>query len=242
MVDNGFTVKESVLRLGRLGLKPEQVGAIVVTHEHDDHVGGVFKFSRRFGTPVVLTHGTWRAAVRSKLTTLDYLQTGRVRLIDSHSPFFLQSFQIHPFPVPHDAVEPIQLLIESSNGFVTGILTDCGKSTPHLVRMLNRAHVLILESNHCPTKLARSPYPVSLKRRVGGDYGHLSNQVACEILSQLDSGCLQHAVAAHLSRTTNCPEQVRLMWSDVLAHRGIAFDVACQEQGLNWFLLDIKKP
>jgi phosphoribosyl 1,2-cyclic phosphodiesterase len=234
MVDNGFTVKEAVQRLGRLDVAPESIDAIVVTHEHDDHVGGVFKFSRRFGTPVFLTHGTWRASLRSKLTTHDYLQTDRVRLIDSHTSFSIKTIQIHPFPVPHDALEPVQLLIESSNGFVTGILTDCGKSTPHLVRMLNKAHALILESNHCPERLAQSPYPESLKRRVGGDYGHLSNQVACNILSQLDSGVLKRVVAAHLSKTTNCPTLVRSMWGEVLGPRGIDFEIACQEQGVGW--------
>lgn len=238
MVDNGFAVKEAVARLVKRGLNPDDIDAIVVTHEHDDHIGGVFKFSRKFGTQVVLTHGSWRSAIRSKLTTPDYLETGRVRLVDSHSAFQLKSLTVHPFPVPHDAAEPIQLLIESACGFVTGILTDCGSSTPHLVSMLNRANALILESNHCPDRLASSPYPESLKRRVGGDYGHLSNQVACEILSRLNSGNLRKVVAAHLSKTTNCPDLVHAMWHAVLHPRGIPFEIACQDEGLGWQVLD----
>ncbi|HEY1058974.1 MAG TPA: MBL fold metallo-hydrolase [Limnobacter sp.] len=234
MVDCGFAVKETVARLGRIDLEPESIDGIVVTHEHDDHIGGVFKFSRKFGTPVFLTHGTWRAALRSKLTVPEYLDTGRVRLIDSHTPFKVGSLSLHPFPVPHDAAEPVQLLIESEAGFTVGILTDCGSSTPHLVRMLDRAHALILESNHCPDRLATSPYPESLKRRVGGDYGHLSNQVACDILSQLNSGRLQRVVAAHLSKTTNCPTVVQSLWEAVLKPRGIPFSIAAQDDGLHW--------
>ena len=234
MVDCGFAVKETVSRLERVGLSPNDVDAIVVTHEHGDHIGGVFKFSRKFGTPVYLTHGTWRAALRSKLTELDYLQSGRVMLIDSHAPFVIKSLTLHPFPVPHDAAEPIQLLIESKAGFVTGILTDCGSSTPHLVGMLKRANALILESNHCPEMLSNSPYPPSLKKRVGGNYGHLSNQVACDILQKLDSGNLKFVVAAHLSKTCNCPEVVQHMWEGVLGPRGIAFDIACQDEGVGW--------
>lgn len=238
MVDCGFAVKETVARLDRVGVQPEQVDAIVVTHEHGDHIGGVFKFSRKFGTPVYLTHGTWRAALRSRLTDPDYLETGRVILIDSHNPFPIKKLTLHPFPVPHDAVEPIQMLIESSAGFITGILTDCGSATAHLVGMLNRAHALILESNHCPEMLSNSPYPPSLKKRVSGDYGHLSNQVACDILRRLNSGNLRFVVAAHLSKTTNCRDVVQDMWHEVLSPRGIAFDIACQEAGFAWRSLD----
>jgi len=164
MVDCGFAVKETVGRLERVGLTPQDVDAIVVTHEHGDHIGGVFKFSRKFGTPVYLTHGTWRAALRSKLSDEDYLQSGKVVLIESHAAFNVKNLTLHPFPVPHDAAEPIQMLIESRSGFVTGILTDCGSATPHLISMLNKAHALILESNHCPEMLSNSPYPPSLKK------------------------------------------------------------------------------
>lgn len=238
MVDCGFAVKETVSRLGRVGLAPSDVDAIVVTHEHGDHISGVFKFSRKFGTPVYLTHGTWRAALRSRLTEEDYLTSGRVFLIDSHSQFQVKTLTLHPFPVPHDAAEPVQMLIESSSGFIAGILTDCGSSTPHLVGMLKRAHALILESNHCPDMLSSSPYPPSLKKRVGGNYGHLSNQVACDILQSLDSGNLRFVVAAHLSKTTNCPTVVHKMWEEVLSPRGIAFDIACQDEGVGWRSLD----
>ena len=233
MVDCGFAVKETVLRLNRRGLTPEQVTGIVVTHEHDDHIGGVFKFSRKFGTPVYLTHGTWRAALRSKLSTADYMDTGLVRLIDTGAMFPLGALQIHPFPVPHDAAEPVQLLLQHG-GVQAAILTDCGSSTPHLVGMLNQADVLVLESNHCPQRLQRSAYPESLKRRVGGDYGHLSNEVACQILTKLDSGRLKHVIAAHLSKNTNCPDLVHSMWAQALNGRSVTFQIACQEEGVNW--------
>lgn len=234
MVDCGFTVKETVIRLEKIGLQPQHVDAIVVTHEHDDHLGGVFKFSRKFNTPVFLTHGTWRAALRTKRSAPEYLHTGLVRLIDSHTPFDVKEVRVEPFPVPHDAAEPVQLLIRYKQ-FTTGILTDCGSFTPHLIRMLNQANALILESNHCPRRLALSAYPSSLKRRVAGDYGHLSNEVACQILGQLNSGNLRYVVAAHLSKSTNCPIQVREMWGQILNPKGVPFEIACQENGFDWW-------
>ncbi|GLR27710.1 MBL fold metallo-hydrolase [Limnobacter litoralis] len=234
MVDCGFTIKGTVARLDRMGLSPEQVNALIVTHEHDDHLGGVFKFSRKFNAPVFLTHGTWRAALRTKRTDAAYLQTGLVNLIESHQAFEVGSLSIQPFPVPHDALEPIQMLV-SDGQYHVGILTDCGSSTPHLVRMLGKADALILESNHCPDMLLQSPYPDSLKRRVGGNYGHLSNQTACEILRSLVGGKLRFAVAAHLSKNTNDAKLVRTMWNDILAPAGVRFGVACQENGFDWW-------
>lgn len=235
MVDCGFAVKETVARLTRVGVEAEEVDAILVTHEHGDHIGGVFKFSRKFGTPVYLTHGTWQAALRSGLSAKDYLSTGLVQLIDSHCAFEVGAITLQPFPVPHDAREPVQFLL-SAQGFTAGILTDCGHATRHMLNVLSKAQALVLESNHCPEMLAASPYPESLKRRVGGDYGHLSNEVACSILHQLSSlGGLRFAVAAHLSKNTNCAEKVAAMWTEVLQPTGVPFGLACQENGFEWW-------
>lgn len=234
MIDCGFATKTAVARLERLNIQPNEIDGIVVTHEHDDHIGGVFKFSRKFNTPVYLTHGTWRAALHSKRTTEAYLDTGLVRLVDSHSLFDCAGLRVEPFPVPHDAREPIQLLIHGALGTL-GILTDCGSSTPHLISKLQKADWLILESNHCSDLLQRSAYPESLKRRVGGPYGHLSNHVACEILEQVAGDNLKYVVAAHLSKNTNCPNLVQSLWADVLMSKRIPFDIACQEEGLDWF-------
>lgn len=233
LIDCGFTLKDTVARLSRFDIDPELLSGIVCTHEHDDHLGGVFKFSRKFGTPVYLTHGTWRAAVGSKKVKPDYLETGLVTLIDSECRFNLAAFEVETFPVPHDAKEPIQLLVRDDK-HTLGILTDCGSSTPLLVEKLRQADVVILESNHCPDLLTRSEYPPSLKRRVSGDYGHLSNQVACEILESIATGKLRYAVAAHLSRNTNEPQLVHDMWEKSLAPHQIDFKLACQEAGLEW--------
>lgn len=234
MVDCGFTIKAAVERLAKRGLEPAQVAAIVVTHEHADHIGGAFKFSRKFDTPVYLTHGTWRAALQSKRASEEYLETGLVRLFDSHSEFECAGLRVEPFPVPHDAREPIQLLVHTQSATL-GLLTDCGSSTPHLIAKLSKADFLVLESNHCPVRLRQSDYPDSLKRRVGGNYGHLSNEVAVEILQKIAGPQLRYVVAAHLSKNTNCPDQVHDMWSAVLDPIGIPFSIACQEEGLDWW-------
>lgn len=234
MIDCGFATKTAVARLDRLAIQPDQIDGIVVTHEHDDHIGGVFKFSRKFNTPVYLTHGTWRAALHSKRTTESYIETGLVNLVDSDSLFECAGLKVEPFPVPHDAREPIQLLVHGEQGTL-GILTDCGSSTPHLISKLKKANWLILESNHCSDLLRSSAYPESLKKRVGGTFGHLSNDVACEILDQVSGPNLKYVVAAHLSKNTNCPDLVHSLWTEVLKSKHIPFDIACQEQGLDWF-------
>lgn len=233
LIDCGFTLKETIARLERLGVRPDELAGIVCTHEHDDHLGGVFKFSRKFATPVYLTHGTWRAAVHRKKEKLEYLSTGLVRLVDSESDFELAGARIETFPVPHDANEPIQLLLHHEQ-LTLGILTDCGSTTSLLISKLKEANVVILESNHCPSMLSQSEYPPSLKRRVGGNYGHLSNEVACEILDAIAPGKLQYAVAAHLSKNTNSAELVASMWAKTLAPHGVPFKLACQEEGLGW--------
>ncbi len=227
MLDCGFAVRETVARLSRLELLPADLAAIVVTHEHSDHIGGVAAFARKFNLPVWLTHGTFNAAAGQ------FRDGQPVHLFDSHCRFRIGAMEIEPFPVPHDAREPSQFVF-GDGARRLGVLTDAGCSTPHIEATLSRCHALVLECNHDAEMLRNGPYPPGLKQRVAGRLGHLDNDAAAGILGRLDVGLLQHIVAAHLSDKNNLPHLVRQALSRVLNCEMEWIGIAAQESGFDW--------
>jgi phosphoribosyl 1,2-cyclic phosphodiesterase len=198
LVDCGFTQRELGARLTRAGLVPGDLDAIFVTHEHGDHVGCSIALAKRHGIPVWMSRGTWRAVGEPDLPDL-------IRFARDGEAITVGDLQLAPYTVPHDAQEPLQPCF--SDGAVRlGVLTDAGCVTPHLLDQLRGCDALLLECNHDRDMLARSRYPASLKSRIGGRYGHLSNDIAAEILAACLHGGLRHVVAAHLSRENNRPE------------------------------------
>ena len=226
LIDCGFSVRSTVSRLERLSIPPETISAVLVTHEHSDHIAGAFRFSARFGIPVYLTHGTLAAFSGMKMDA-------DCRLIDSHASFSVGSVEISPFPVPHDAREPVQFVF-SDGADRLGVLTDCGTITPHVVSMLNTCHALVLECNHDADLLAASDYPAMLKRRIAGDFGHLGNAQAASLLKQIATSSLRHLVAAHLSDSNNRPDLARQALAQALGCSLGWIGVALQEEGLDW--------
>lgn len=227
LLDCGFSTRTTVEKLARLGVSPEALRGVLVTHEHSDHIAGVFKFARRYELPVFLTHGTFAAAPRGKAPLPE------CRLIDSHTPFAIADLEIHPFPVPHDAREPVQYVF-SSGSHRLGVLTDAGSITPHIVDVLRSCDALVLECNHDPEMLAASDYPAMLKRRISGRLGHLDNDTAASLLRQVDTSKLQHLVAAHLSQQNNRRELVVAALAAVLNCAEDWIGVASQEAGFGW--------
>lgn len=227
LVDCGFTLVEAGARLARLGLAVDCISGIVVTHEHGDHIAGVARLARKRAIPVWLTHGT-RQAQCDALAGLSSLTE-----INPHHSFDVGELQIQPYAVPHDAAEPVQYVF-SDGAKRLGILTDAGCSTPHIEATLSGCDALVLECNHDPEMLANGDYPSSLKQRVGGRFGHLSNTDAAALLAQLDNSRLQHIVAAHLSRKNNTRELAIAALSAVLNCNKDWIAVATQEEGLAW--------
>ncbi len=224
LVDCGFSVRETERRLLRLGRDAEQVTAVLVTHEHSDHIGGVALFARKYRVPVWMTPGT-RAACRD--------EPDGIELFSSHAAFAVGDLEVTPFPVPHDAREPAQFVF--GNGALRlGVLTDTGSLTPHIEQQLGGCDALFLECNHDRAMLADGPYPPVLKRRVGGDFGHLSNDQSAELLRRIDCSRLQHIAAAHLSEKNNTPALARDSVSQALDCGGEWVAVADQQQGLGW--------
>jgi phosphoribosyl 1,2-cyclic phosphodiesterase len=229
MLDCGFSIKETEARLARLNLQPEDIAGVVVTHEHDDHAGGAFKFSSKHRIPVWMTYGTLKMATR-------YFPNNhalQLNVVDSHQAFQIQDIEINPYPVPHDAREPMQCIFSDGDKRL-GVLTDVGKLTPHIETMLTKSDALILECNHDADMLKNGPYAYSLKKRVGGDLGHLENQVSAELLSRLDNNKLQHLIGAHLSAKNNKPELVKQALAKVLACDADWIGIADQAIGLDW--------
>lgn len=226
LLDCGFSVSETVRRLQRLRLDAGMISAILVTHEHSDHIGGVARLARRFDLPVWMTHGTLRGREQAFAGVT-------VNEINPHWRFSIGNIEIQPCPVPHDAVEPVQYVF-SNGAHRLGVLTDSGHITPHIETIFEACHALVLECNHDAEMLRTGCYPASLKQRVGGRFGHLNNQQAAEFLARLDTGCLQHIVAAHLSAQNNLPELAVRALSAALSCQEQEIAVATQAGGLDW--------
>ena len=227
LMDCGFSLSETELRLERLGLTPRELSGIVVTHEHGDHIAGVARLARKYSIPVWLTHGTRQMHAEA----LDSLSD--ITEIAPQYSFPIGALQVQPYVVPHDAAEPVQYVFSDGEKRL-GVLTDTGSSTPHIEAVLSGCDALVLECNHDSTLLANSAYPASLKRRVGGRFGHLNNDEAGALLARLDNRRLQHIVAAHLSRRNNTRELAVAALSAALGCAAEWVGVATQDEGLAW--------
>jgi phosphoribosyl 1,2-cyclic phosphodiesterase len=228
LLDCGFGLKDSIERLARINISPEQLTGILITHEHEDHAGGVFKLAKKYQLSVWMTHGTHRMLERALPN-----ESVNVHIIDSHTEFWIDNIHITPFPVPHDAREPVQYVFSNGDKRL-GVLTDTGCSTPHIESMLSGCHALVLECNHDLNMLMNGAYPLSLKQRVSSRLGHLDNLSAAKILSKIDTSNLQHIVAAHLSEKNNAPSLAVKALSDSLQCTENWIGVASQELGFDW--------
>lgn len=229
MIDCGFSTVEVERRLARLEYEAENISGILVTHEHSDHLQGVGRFARKYSLPVWMTSGT-HAGCRQEIFP-------ELNLISSHETFSMQDIHIRPFPVPHDAKEPCQFTFDDGrNKFA--ILTDTGSSTAHIEEMINGVDALMLECNHDTEMLMQGSYSRALKERVGGQYGHMNNQQAAELLVSIDHSRLQTLVAAHLSQENNSETLVRSVLDDVMKGEQERIRIADQEGSLGWFELN----
>ncbi|WP_136415402.1 MBL fold metallo-hydrolase [Herbaspirillum sp. ST 5-3] len=229
MLDCGFAIRETERRLQKLDMQPADLSGIVVTHEHQDHVGGVFKFARRHRLPVWLSFGTYQA-VQKACEGVD------LHFCRDSERLSIGDLELIPYTVPHDAREPIQY-VASDGRYKLGVLTDAGQSTPHLVDALGKCDALMLECNHDRQMLANSAYPPSLRQRIGGAFGHLSNDTSAEILAAIDRTRLKMVVGAHLSQQNNTPELARAALCSVVDAAQVR--IACQEEGFDWIDLNM---
>ncbi|MEW6340266.1 MAG: MBL fold metallo-hydrolase [Pseudomonadota bacterium] len=229
LLDCGFSAKEVERRLGRLGSGVEGLDAILITHEHSDHIGSALTLARKWSIPLYMSWGTARA-VGADEAEVD------LRVLWGDEAVAIGDLSVLPYTVPHDAREPLQYVM-SDGASRLGVLTDVGTSTPHISAVLSGCDALVLECNHDLRMLAASRYPQSLKARIGGNHGHLNNEAAAEILASLDRSRLRHLVAAHLSQQNNSPELARAAMAGVLGTAATEVVVASQDDGFDWLSL-----
>jgi phosphoribosyl 1,2-cyclic phosphodiesterase len=234
LMDCGFMLRETESRLRRAEVKPWNISAIVVTHEHFDHIGGVARFARKFKLPVWLTSGTHEGWLDAPVP--------RSQLFAPGDRFTIGDLTVEPFAVPHDARQPCHYVFGDGTHRV-GVLSDAGSVTDGMRAALTGCDALMLEFNYDADMLANGPYEPPLKRRIAGPLGHLSNAQAGELVGALDNSRLKHLVLTHLSEKNNTPE-LALAAARAAKESGTqSFSDPCeivcahQERGLDWRVL-----
>ena len=226
LVDAGFSGAEIARRLESLDIAPESIQAVIVTHEHRDHTAGIGVAARRWGWTLYLTRATERACA----SLLRGSET--VRHYEGEVPFELGDARIHPSSTCHDAADPVALtILDSGTGLKLGVATDLGRATTPVRNALAGCHFVVLESNHDELMLRESPYPWSVKQRIGGSRGHLSNRLAADLAVDLLHPGLGGFLLAHLSDECNAPDTAVQTARQSLARKGYrgVLDVARQD-------------
>ncbi len=213
LVDAGLSRRETFARLAAIGQDPQQLSAILITHEHCDHVAGLPALARALRIPVYLTALT--------APRIDWGETvPEVRTFQAGSAFAIGDIEVTSFTIPHDAVDPVGFRFEAE-GRSIGIATDLGYVPESIKWHLRHTDFLLLESNHDLDMLKVGPYPWSVKQRVMGRMGHLSNEVASQFIQHDLSDQTQTLVLGHLSEQNNYPDLVRLIATQALEQRGL---------------------
>jgi phosphoribosyl 1,2-cyclic phosphodiesterase len=224
LVDCGFSLRQFEKRLSLLSMAPHDIDAILITHEHSDHCVGVVRIAAKYDIPVWTTFGTGRSVFENSID-FNKLSGGKSITIGS--------FDVLPVTVPHDAGEPVQFIFcDNASGEKFGMLTDTGHITPHIIDAYGNLNGLLLEFNYDQQMLENGPYPYSLRQRVSGELGHLSNDQSIGLLQEINTGQLRCLIAAHISEQNNAPSIVKVELSllDHLPHPILA----SQDAGFDW--------
>lgn len=223
MIDAGFSCREIEKRLNKVGIHDHRFDGLILTHEHSDHTRGVKRFARRHDVPIYATAGT--------LAGVGLADNGyKLEILASGRPVEIGHLMIEPFAIPHDAREPIGLVVEDAQGKRVGLVADLGARSQLAWGRLTDLDALILESNHDLDMLRSGPYPWPLKQRVASRHGHLSNREAADGIPELDSSRLQWVVLYHLSRTNNLPALALDTVGEALSREGSPAEICVASQ------------
>lgn len=234
LVDAGFSAKSMADRLGVLGVLPEEIDGIVVTHDHGDHTRGVGVFARRHGTPVFLTDRT-REGCGGLFRGGEELRPYRAGF-----PFSIGALRVEPFLTAHDARDPVAVaLVDHETGLKLGVATDLGRPTSQVRHALAKSDVLVLEANHDLGLLHQSSYPSSVRSRIGSSHGHLSNEAAAQLAVELLHPRLAGVILAHISAECNRPELAESVVGGALRKSGYRGLLQTAEQDIPTAMLDV---
>ena len=223
LIDAGLSGIEIQRRMESVHLNPNDLSAVVVTHEHSDHIKGVGIMARRFNLPVYISDKT-RSAALSRLGNIANLHN-----FECGTTFQINGFAIHPFSISHDAADPAGFTFNTGHCKI-GIATDLGIGTELVKNHLRGSRLLVLEANHDPEMLQNGPYPWPLKQRIKGRRGHLSNNDSSDLLKEVLHDNLRHVILAHLSEENNTPEKAAGVIEPVLANSRAKLEIARQDQ------------
>lgn len=219
LIDCGLPAKTLRSRFVELNVNIEDLSAVLITHEHTDHITGLPVFTKRPPLPVYLTEATAKALRFSRRNAC------QPECIKSTEKFPVGPLEIQAFPISHDANDPLGFVIRTPDGTRLGIATDLGHPSPEVVEALKHCDLLGLECNHDPQMLLDGPYPWFLKQRIKSHKGHLSNQAAADLLRKIAGPNLRHLFALHLSRTNNRPKLAHRVMTDRLTELGLKTEV-----------------
>ena len=201
LIDSGVSCKKIVDALDSINVDANDIDAILVTHEHSDHIQGLGTLSKKFNIPVYANKKTWDAMSSQK----DKINNNNIKFFNNNEDFEIEDLKIHPFSIPHDAINPCGFNIFCDNKKIS-IATDIGHMTNNIISNLENSDFLLLESNYDPEVLKCCSYPYALKTRIAGPNGHLSNNLAGKTISYLINSGLKQVMLGHLSKESNFPE------------------------------------
>ncbi len=228
LIDCGFTYKDTLKRLERFGVEVDSLSGIVVTHEHSDHIGGVETLSARHNIPVYASYGTW-------------IELGEISIKNAiviNGPFSIFDIKITPITVPHDARQPLQFVFTADSKRL-GILSDLGTVSARVLQEFRELDAISIEFNHDWEMLHSGPYPLFLKERIGGDFGHLNNEQASRLLKEISGSRLRTVVACHISEKNNEIHRVEDAIDRALNGKNVERFLATQSTGFDWINLGI---
>lgn len=225
LIDAGLATKQVMVRMAALGLADARIDAVLLTHEHADHVGAARVLSRALAkrgrrAPFYATGGTTQGID-------DRVRPDGLETIEAGRPFRVKHFTVEPLPVPHDTRDPVAYRVVVGDTPVA-VVTDLGRPTALLARALRECAAVVLEFNHDEDMLMEGPYPYPLKQRIRGSHGHLSNRQAQELLAEGLGSRLEHLILAHLSEENNTPAKATVAAAKVLREHGAAERVRLQ--------------
>ncbi len=224
LIDQGFSLKNLTSRMDEVNLSPANVSAIILTHEHSDHIKGAGIFARRHKIPIYMTKKTFQAIDPKKLTKV------KVEFFTSGDTLSLQNIKIKTFHLPHDAADPIGI-VASSGGRRLGIVTDLGAVTQSVLHYISDLDLLFLEANHDMFMLLNGPYPLQVIQRIKSRVGHLSNEQSLDLFNRIShNGRLKYLVLGHLSEINNDAQIVRELFENTKTENTISYKIEIASQ------------